>query len=97
MAESASTAASDESTPSSEPAADVFRLLGDETRLAIVRVLAAADEPLRFTTLRERVGAADSGRFNYHLGKLRGELVHETADGYELSAIGRRLTRLVPE
>jgi DNA-binding transcriptional ArsR family regulator len=73
---------------------DGFDLLADDTRAAIVRALAEArrespaDPWLSFSELRERVGATDSGRFNYHLGKLRGHLVAKTADGYRLSPVG---------
>lgn len=75
---------------------DGFDLLADETRAAIVRTLAEArreapGEPeLSFSELRKRVGASDSGRFNYHLGKLRGHFVTEDEAGYSLSAVGVR-------
>lgn len=75
---------------------EVFGLLSDETRLAIVRELAAADEPVRFCVLRERVGAADSGRFNYHLGKLRDTLVVRDEDGYRLTPVGTRVAGTIP-
>lgn len=74
----------------------VFQLLGDETRLAIVRALATAEGPVEFSALRDRVGAADSGRFNYHLGRLRETLVAKTTDGYVLTATGERVTRGLP-
>jgi DNA-binding transcriptional ArsR family regulator len=72
----------------------VFELLSDETRLGIVRELAAvnADETTgnsrSFSELRTRVGTRDSGQFNYHLGRLRGSLVEKTAAGYELTELG---------
>jgi DNA-binding transcriptional ArsR family regulator len=75
---------------------DGFDLLADETRAAILRELATArrdsprDSGVSFSTLRERVGVADSGRFNYHLGQLTGHLVSETTDGYELSPVGQQ-------
>lgn len=75
---------------------DGFDLLADETRAAILRELATArrdaprDPGVSFSTLRERVGVADSGRFNYHLGQLTGHLVAETEDGYELSPVGQQ-------
>ncbi|MFB6270522.1 MAG: winged helix-turn-helix domain-containing protein [Halobacterium sp.] len=75
---------------------DGFDLLADETRAAILRALAERrqarprDPSLSFSELRERVGASDSGRFNYHLGKLRGHFVTSSEDGYELSAVGVR-------
>lgn len=58
-------------------AEDAFSVLGDETRLQILLELAAVaneqglGEGLTFSELRERVGITDSGRFNYHLDKLR--------------------------
>jgi hypothetical protein len=76
--------------------ADGFDLLADDTRAAILRELAEArrespaDPYLAFSELRERVGTEDSGRFNYHLGKLRGHLVAQTDDGYMLSPVGQQ-------
>ncbi|WP_227132053.1 ArsR/SmtB family transcription factor [Halorubellus salinus] len=73
---------------------DAFAALGDETRVAILEALVdarreAPENPgLSFSELRERVGVADSGRFNYHLGKLRERFVEETVDGYELTNAG---------
>jgi len=71
----------------------IFSLLSDETRLAIVRELAACrlgeSEPrLSFSALRTRVGIDDAGRFNYHLGRLRGSLVEKGEDGYGLTETG---------
>lgn len=43
---------------------------------------------LSFTELRERVGVADSGRFNSHLTELCGRFVRETPAGYELGYAG---------
>ncbi|WP_323849378.1 winged helix-turn-helix domain-containing protein [Haloferax marinisediminis] len=66
-----------------------FSLLADETRLAILRVLAdSPNEPLTFSELRERVGVPDSGRFNYHLGKLTGRFVKKSDAGYEIRLAG---------
>ncbi|WP_135365988.1 ArsR/SmtB family transcription factor [Halosimplex halophilum] len=76
--------------PVDDPA-EAFELLGDETRLSILRALAEADEPLAFTRLRERAGVADSGRFSYHLRRLCEYFVRETADGYELGHAGSRV------
>jgi hypothetical protein len=64
-------------------------LLGNETRIAILRAIASADEErVPFSTLRERVGVDDSGQFNYHLNKLAGRYVRRTADGYALRQAG---------
>lgn len=80
----------------SESSLDVFELLGEEARLAILRALLAArrestDPYLSFTELRDAAGIRDSGRFNYHLGELLGSLVVEREAGYRLSAFGFRL------
>jgi len=83
-----------EPTDGPKPASDVedaFSLLADETRLSILRELYARDEPLTFSELRERVGMRDSGQFNYHLGKLKGQFVEQTDGGYELTIGGFRV------
>ncbi|KTG30309.1 winged helix-turn-helix domain-containing protein, partial [Haloferax profundi] len=79
-----------DASPSTDSGAEnAFSLLADETRLAILRVLAdSPDEPLTFSQLRERVGVTDSGRFNYHLGKLTGLFVKKSDAGYEIRLAG---------
>lgn len=83
------------------PAIRAFELLSNETRLAILVALWEAYEPfeaddgLRFSELRDRVGTRDSGRFNYHLEKLEGHFVESTADGYELREAGLKFVRAV--
>ncbi|QLH84600.1 ArsR/SmtB family transcription factor [Halosimplex pelagicum] len=77
-------------TPVDDPA-EAFEVLGDETRLDILRALAEAEEPLAFTRLRERCGVADSGRFSYHLRRLCEYFVRETDEGYELGHAGDRV------
>ncbi|QZP36466.1 DUF7347 domain-containing protein [Halobaculum magnesiiphilum] len=72
-------------------AADALSALASEHRIAILRELAAADGPLSFSTLRERVGMRDTGRFNYHLGELRGRFVRERDGGYVLGHAGERV------
>ncbi|WP_436908077.1 ArsR/SmtB family transcription factor [Halosimplex marinum] len=84
-------------TRSVDDPAEAFELLGDETRLAILRTLADADEPLTFTRLRERCGVTDSGRFSYHLRRLCEYFVRETADGYELGPAGSRVIAVTGE
>jgi DNA-binding transcriptional ArsR family regulator len=75
---------------------DGFDLLADDTRAAILQALAEhrrehpRDPGLSFSDLRKRVGASDSGRFNYHLGKLEGHFVTDAEEGYKLSAVGMR-------
>jgi len=70
---------------------DALSVLADETRLAILRALADADDPLPFSRLRERAGVSDSGRFSYHLRQLCEYFVRETPEGYELGHAGARV------
>jgi DNA-binding transcriptional ArsR family regulator len=76
-----------------DPAA-AFDALGEDTRVGIVRALIEhrREDPenpaLSFSDLRRRVGARDSGGFNYHLDKLRGQFVEQTDDGYRLTYAG---------
>jgi len=74
---------------------EAFALLGDETRLDIVRELGAADDPLAFSALHDRVDVRDSGQFNYHLEKLVGHFVAKTDGGYRLSRAGRRVVEAI--
>jgi hypothetical protein len=74
-----------------EGADEAFSVLADETRLAILQELWWADGPLPFSDLRDRVGATDSGRFNYHLKKLTDHFVERTDDGYELGTAAIRV------
>lgn len=78
-----------------DPAA-AFALLGDATRLRILRELwtAQRDTPegsVPFEMLRQRAGVDDSGRFNYHLGRLTGRFVDRREDGYRLRFAGTRV------
>lgn len=67
---------------------EVFSTLGDETRIEILLELSnVASEDgigsgLTFSTLRKRIGVADSGRFNYHLNELTGQFVAKRGDTY---------------
>lgn len=70
---------------------DALTVLGDETRIAIVRALAAAEDPVPFSELRRRAGVDDPGRFNYHLSKLREYFVREADGGYTLREAGSRV------
>lgn len=74
---------------------EAFSLLGNETRIGIVRALWELLEDPRektsFSALREHADVADSGQFNYHLGKLVGTFVQHDEDGYDLTYAGRRV------
>lgn len=71
---------------------NVFSLLGNETRIGIIRALwRAGNDAVSFSELRERADVADSGQFNYHLGELVGTFVRREGDGYELTYAGRQV------
>lgn len=74
---------------------EAFRLLGEESRLEILRAVWAAEEPLSFTAIRDRLGRPDSGRFNYHIDKLRGPFLSADDDGYRLTQAGREVVRAI--
>lgn len=61
--------------------ADAFAIVGNETRLAILEGLWAAEErPVSFSDLRREVGMRDSAQFNYHLQQLTGHFVEHVED-----------------
>lgn len=80
---------------------DVFSSVANDTRLDILRALweihmesepdGPEPEPVPFSTIRERVGTRDSGRFNYHLHELVPQLVRSHGDGYTLTYAGTRV------
>lgn len=79
---------------------DRFRLLADETRLAIMQALWEENDPLEpsplsFTDLQEQAEVEDPGRLNYHLGELKPEFIRHTEEGYELREAGKRIMRIV--
>lgn len=86
---------------------EAFAVLGDETRLDIIRVLwkagalheyddfDASATTIPFSDLRRRVDIDDNGRFNYHLSKLTPHFVRQTDDGYRLSEAGKKIARTV--
>jgi len=80
---------------------EAFKLLGDETRLAILLALWEAYDPhaptetVSFSTLYDRVNVRDSGTFTYHLDKLAGNYVDAIDDGYRLTNSGQTLVRAV--
>lgn len=82
---------------------EAFAILGNETRLDILRVLWRAGVPdggtrtatLSYSELLRRVELTDSGKFNYHLSQLTPHFVAKTDDGYRLTAGGKRVARTV--
>lgn len=80
---------------------DAFKLLSNETRLAVLLALWEAYDPfavqnaVSFSELYDRVGVSDSGNFTYHLDQLTGHFVRETDDGYELGEAGLKIVQAV--
>lgn len=83
------------------PPDEAFVLLGNETRIGILQALwevfdpYTSDNAIPFSALYKRVGSADTGNFNYHLGKLTDHFVRQSDDGYELTAPGFEIVRAV--
>lgn len=74
------------------PPEEVFGLLADDTRIEILGQLGETpDKTVSFSNLRERVGTADSGQFNYHLTQLQGSFVRKTDGGYTLTHAGQQV------
>ncbi|WP_227353309.1 ArsR/SmtB family transcription factor [Haladaptatus salinisoli] len=73
------------------PPEEAFSLLGNDTRIDIVRALWEADEPLSFSELHDRIALRDSGQFNYHLNKLVGLFVRQKDGKYQLPFAGHRV------
>ena len=79
---------------------DAFGLLGHQLRLDIVLAMlegweAAETEPQRYSELMRAVGVEDSGKFNYHLDKLRGAYLQKVDGGYVPTASATALYRAV--
>jgi hypothetical protein len=74
---------------------EAFSVLGSEVRLAVLRVLSAADGPLTYAELYERVEYDDPSNFSYHLDQLVGHFVRKTDQGYRLYDAGRRVVGAV--
>ncbi|WP_336037245.1 DUF7351 domain-containing protein [Halobacterium yunchengense] len=78
---------------------DAFAALGNDLRLAVLRVLAAAMEAdgsgLSFTALYDELGIESTSRLAYHLSKLDGWFVQRRDDEYVLTQAGDRVVRAV--
>lgn len=73
---------------------EAFALLGNETRLEIVRAL-GENGTLSFSDLHDRVDVRDSGQFNYHLERLCDHFVAKSDEGYRLRRAGRRVVEAI--
>lgn len=79
---------------------EAFALLGHDIRLDILVALldewvAAYTEPTTYAELMDAVGVSDSGKFNYHLGRLHGTYVEKVDGGYVPTAAATALYRAV--
>ena len=74
---------------------EAFSILGNETRMEILRVLWQAEGPYSFSELRTEAAPDDEGNLNYHLGKLTPHFVRRTDDGYVLRFAGEQVVRAV--
>ncbi|MFC6837598.1 winged helix-turn-helix domain-containing protein [Halomarina ordinaria] len=96
------TSFSGEQTDDSTTPEEAFALLGNETRLAVLRTIwseadhgeAGRDGVLPFSAIREALGV-DSGNLNYHLDRLVGTFIERVDGGYRLRQAGKNVVRAV--
>ena len=87
--------------PDRNPPHETFRTVGNETRLSVLHALWEVYDPdtgsssMSFSALRDAVDVADSGRFNYHLGKLTGTFITKSEGEYELTNAGLSLIQTI--
>jgi DNA-binding transcriptional ArsR family regulator len=74
---------------------EAFDVLGSETRLQVLQVLAEADGPLTYSELFDRIAYEDSANFTYHLDKLLGHFVRKTDEGYVPRLAGQRVVEAI--
>jgi predicted phosphatase len=90
-----------EDSPAPDEIEKLFGLLGNRTRMKIMRTLwdefefaeyvVEDQDGTPFARLREQAGIDDPGNFNYHLGELVDVLVESRDDGYVLTPLGYNL------
>ncbi len=91
----------DDSDETHGDSAAAFAALSDPLRVDILRALSdhhretRSPEPIGFADLRRRVGVRDSGRFRYHLERLRDHFVEKTDEGYRLTPAGTEVVAAV--
>lgn len=80
---------------------EAFGLLGNDTRVDILQTLwdefesGRGDNTVSYSELFDQVDYHDSGNFSYHLEKLTGPFIRQTAEGYELKQTGINVVRAV--
>ncbi|NUE03836.1 helix-turn-helix transcriptional regulator [Halorubraceae archaeon YAN] len=78
--------------------AEVFGILGNDTRVAILRALlelGADEKPVRFTDLFNNVEMEDSANFSYHLRQLTGHFIKHGSAGYSFRYPGRKVVSAI--
>lgn len=73
---------------------DAFDVVGEDTRIQILKALGEADEPLAYSELRDRI-EYDSTNFHYHLKRLDGHFIRKTEAGYTLQQAGGRVVKAI--
>lgn len=76
-------------------AEEAFSILGNQTRVEILRELWESAGPCSFGELQQAVAPDDRGNFSYHLGKLTGHFVRKTDERYSLRFAGEQIVRAV--
>jgi len=74
---------------------EAFAVLGNATRVEVLRALGAADHPLSFSELYDRVDYDARGNFSYHLDRLGDHFVRQVEEGYALTQAGKRVVKSV--
>lgn len=83
------------------PPGEAFALLGNETRIEILRALWETHDPnepdsaVPFSVLFDQIDIADTGNFTYHLEKLCEHFVRQTDAGYQLTRAGFTVVQTV--
>lgn len=78
-----------------ETDAEAFGVLASETRLRMLCAVSAywgrEGESMPYSTLQDAVDVPDSGKFNYHLDRLRGRFLQKERGGYTLTGQATRV------
>lgn len=84
---------------------EIFGILGNETRMNVMRVLweefnfqdyvMGNQEPISYSDIRKQLGNHDPGNLNYHLGELVELTIQRSEDGYTLTPLGYNLLRTI--
>lgn len=70
--------------------AEALAVLGNRERLEILWAVWEGEEPVAFSTIRERTAFEDHGRLNYHLDQLAEFFVERTESGVELRPVAHK-------